>query len=291
MVADQRAWGERRIRKRKGDSVTLSRKPVGFCIGFWLYRHLVIIVQRCDATRRVQRSLWTAPPAAKWKAEKQLQEVSVPSSVPISVPTPFPVTDSASVKVSFSFSIFIFTSISVSVSVLVKIIGLPFYTCWQHMCNTPYTSPFDPALSFSGPPSPTSPGCNRLSFAHPLEQYTQSNCKRNALKDDFHVFLSSCPHPLAQANANGHSVGPFRLEWSHGPNDARCNLVVLTAFTDILMLRLLRFWMKWFALHHPLFNFMPHFECCDKRSKLNWYLWLAICSGRSFPLNKLRYLA
>lgn len=41
---------------------------------------------------------------------------------------------------------------------------------------------------------------------------------------------------------------PFRLNevmLLTMPNDARRNLVVLTAFTDILMVRLLRFWMKW----------------------------------------------
>lgn len=41
---------------------------------------------------------------------------------------------------------------------------------------------------------------------------------------------------------------PTVLSRNRGPNDAQSNFVVLTAFTDILMLWLLRFWMESFAL-------------------------------------------
>lgn len=109
----------------------------------------------------------------------------------------------------------------------------------------------------------------------------QSNCQHNALKDDFHVF------PPATALDPG--PNPVSPEWSNAPNDASRNLVVLTAFTDILMVRLLRFWMKWFSrcitsssVLCPIPNIVT--------SRLNWievFDW-QLQTADSKPHNELR---
>jgi len=75
------------------------------------------------------------------------------------------------------------------------------------------------------------------------------------------------------------SSAPPVLSWNRGPNDAQSDFVVLTAFTDILMLWLPRFWMESFALQHPHLALCPiAIIVSGKSGKLNWSLWLAICS-------------
>lgn len=206
----------------------IDQKPVGLR----LLRH----VFPCAARRRVQRR---RQQNEKLKCRSQFH------------PRPrSPASDSVSVAVA----------ISVAVSVLVNVFDLPFCTCWPshvHRVTNPHTHP--PARIH---PEPTRPEQRPASLAlhrplhlaaigvllslafDPLCLGHQSNCQHRALKDDFHVFppqqqLPSTPGPI-----------PFRLNGVMlltMPNDARRNLVVLTAFTDILMVRLLRFWMKWFS--------------------------------------------
>lgn len=89
---------------------------------------------------------------------------------------------------------------------------------------------------------------------------------------------------------------PLVFSSNRGPNDAQSNFVVSTAFTDILMLWLLRFWTESFALQlaacsleHGLqlatcncntrtWLYAPLPLSSGKSGKLNWSLWLAICS-------------
>lgn len=156
----------------------IDQKPVGLR----LLRHVFP-----TARLLVQRGVACSADGSKMKSWKQ---VSVPSSASVAVSVAVP--------------------ISVPVSVIVNVFDLPFCTCWPshvHRATNPHhpscrrPNQTRPAPSFSGPPSPTSPGCDWCPpLARPALHWPSKQLPAQRVERWFSCFSpSNCPRPRAQS--------------------------------------------------------------------------------------------